>query len=696
MSTPARVARGVAIAVLGLLLVLSGIGLVFLARRPTHSWPGPRVVDALPLGELPHFDRVPLLSFVLVWLLIAGALAVLARAWRLERLTAAATLSLFVGLVLYFANALSLFFVRQLSAVSALAAAQDIRAIYIPALLAGVAGAIAGMRRRESAVAPRLLALLVGAAGLLGVVSAVTPAKQHRLDLIQRFAPGIFPPLANAAVAAAGLMLILTARGLARRKRRAWVAAVSLLSASAIFHLLKGLDFEEFLIVALIAMALLARRHDFNRLGDKMSTRRALARIAIFGTAIYTYGIGALLIRHLAAGHGTFSVLHAVAITTRALVSPHLPAADHLRDWFPLSLALIAVAGLTAVVSAWYAPWRILMWETGAQRARARMLVRRWGSDSLAPFTLRADKQLFFDGAEESFLAYSVSGGVAFISGDPVGMPEEFPRLVRAFLDFAGARGWQTTVLGASSHHLSVYRDLGLRHLYWGDEAVIDTGSFSLDGRAIRKTRQSTHRLERAGFTAEVRWASNVPLALAERLLEIERAWLGDKQQRGTTMRIDDLFHLRGHEALFVIGRNVEGEPCGFLHIATCRAGSMLSLSSMPRLAFTPNGFNEWLVVNAVEWARANGYAHLSLNFSPFARVFSDEEATGMRRLTREALLVVKSRLQLQLDNLYLFNQKFLPEWRPRYIVYQRHLDLPRIGVAALAAEGYLRRRAAV
>jgi lysyl-tRNA synthetase class 2 len=203
------------------------------------------------------------------------------------------------------------------------------------------------------------------------------------------------------------------------------------------------------------------------------------------------------------------------------------------------------------------------------------------------------------------------------------------------------------------------------------------------------------HRLERAGFTAEVRWAGTMPRALGQRLLEIERAWLGGKPQRGTTMRMDDLFRLGGHEAVFVIGRNGEGEPCGFLHVATCRAGSMLSLSSMPRLAFTPNGFNEWLVVRAIEWARANGFAHLSLNFSPFARVFSAEDTGGRRRLSREALLVVKSKLQLQLDNLYLFNQKFLPQWRPRYIVYQRHFDLPRIGVAALAAEGYLRRGAA-
>jgi lysyl-tRNA synthetase class 2 len=43
-----------------------------------------------------------------------------------------------------------------------------------------------------------------------------------------------------------------------------------------------------------------------------------------------------------------------------------------------------------------------------------------------------------------------------------------------------------------------------------------------------------------------------------------------------------------------------------------------------------------------------------------------------------------------QLDNLLLFNRKFFPLWERRFVVYERRRDLPRVGVAALAAEAYL------
>src|SRR5207244_7855974 len=58
-------------------------------------------------------------------------------------------------------------------------------------------------------------------------------------------------------------------------------------------------------------------------------------------------------------------------------------------------------------------------------------------------------------------------------------------------------------VLGASEDWLPRYRTHGLHSLYHGDEAVVEVERFSLEGRAIRKVRQSVHRLEREGFRAQ-------------------------------------------------------------------------------------------------------------------------------------------------------------------------------------------------
>jgi lysyl-tRNA synthetase class 2 len=321
------------------------------------------------------------------------------------------------------------------------------------------------------------------------------------------------------------------------------------------------------------------------------------------------------------------------------------------------------------------------------ERALALELVREWGADTLAPFVLRADKSYFFTADERAFLAYRVVGGVAIVSGDPIGSPEQFDDLVDGFIAHARRRGWRLAILGASECRLELYRRHGLHALYHGDEAVVETATFSLDGRPIRKVRQSMHRLERAGFTAEVLHPSAIDGRLRAHLEEIAREWRGDAPNRGFVMALDALFRLEADDAVFVVGRAPDGSPAGFLHFA--RTGSALSLSSMPRLRDTPNGFNEWLVCVAIEWARDHGYPRVSLNFAPFAALLAPEaELRTIQKAQRRALLGLKGHFQL--DNLLLFNRKFFPSWERRFVVYERRTDLPRVGIAALAAEAYL------
>jgi lysyl-tRNA synthetase class 2 len=154
-------------------------------------------------------------------------------------------------------------------------------------------------------------------------------------------------------------------------------------------------------------------------------------------------------------------------------------------------------------------------------------------------------------------------------------------------------------------------------------------------------------------------------------------------------MELDELFRLDDDDAVFVIGSGPDGRIAGFLHFAVCHAGSALSLSSMPRLRTTPNGFNEWLIVNAISWATEHGYERVSLNFAPFAALFNtDAKLNPWQRLQRRALESMK--FHFQLDSLLAFNDKFFPRWLHRYVVYQNRGDLPRVGLAGLAAEGYV------
>jgi lysyl-tRNA synthetase, class II len=674
---------------------LAGLGIVVAATgwlyvlRPRVSLPGPVVGDALPLDELSRHSGVPLLLFVAVWGLAAALFGLLARACRLARSTSALVLACGVGLWGYLSTGASLLIVRQVPAHEAFDAAWRLRAVGLPAGLAGLAGALCGISKRRGRRAPVLLALGVAIAGLLGVLDGILP--QHGSTLVDSLAPAGAHMLTRSLIAPVGLALVVVARGLARRKRRAWQLATVLLVGFAFLHVLHGFTIGAALAL-LLALVVVARRDEFDAPPEPDSERRILVRAVLVVAVLLLYGGAALWVNRLMADQ-PFTFPFAFRETTRAALGLNLRGSSHLvgevGEWFPKSVFLVALTGAAWLLASWLAPWRYRLRQEAREREVARSLVSAWGVDTLAPFVLRADKSYFFTEDESAFLAYKVVGGVAIVSGDPIGPPARHGELLERFIEFAHARDWRIAVLGASEHSLDLYRSYGLQALYHGDEAVIEVDRFSLEGRAIRKVRQSVHRLERGGYRAEALPPSRIGPELRAELEEVARAWRGAEPERGFVMALDALFRLEEDDALFVVGFDPEGRAAGFLHFAVCRNGGALSLSSMPRLRTTPNGFNEWLVCEAVAWARQNGFGRISLNFAPFAALLAPEaELSALQRVERRALLALKGHFQL--DNLLLFNRKFGPSWQRRFVVYERRRDLPRVGIAALAAEAYL------
>ena len=691
----AAAGRAAAVIAAVLLVTTMATGWLYLLRPHIMAWPGPRVADALPLDELPGTDGVPLAGYLAAFAVAAVLLGLVTRAARLSRLTAALSLAAGTGAWLLTVDAFSLFVVRQVPAGQALHDAVRVQPVYIAAALAGAAGALLGRGGRGSrpgGLTPRLLGWLVAVAGLIDLVSALIPRLGGALGLLVRFAPQVVSPAAHILLVPAGVVLLLTSRGLARGNRRAWRLAAGLLGLSVLLQLLRGPDYAAAVVSGLLAIALIARRDDFRHRGDPAARPSAVARLLGLLALALVYGVVALCAYRAAAGL-PFSPSAALRGTLRAMTG-QLPADVDLlpgefAEWFPLSVLSIVVTGVIWAAAVWLRPWRQRLLPDQRQREQAAGLVRRWGSDTLAPFALRSDKEWFITG--QTLIAYRAVRGIALVSGDPVGPPgggrpgaaqlpgvrpgpglaDRGPRgLGRAGRAVPGTRHAPAVPRGRGGHRH--------RRLLAGrpPDAGHPAGGAPAGAEGIH--RRGDHG-GRGGARAPGRTGRGGAGLAARRPAQ------GLHHGTGQPVRLD------GEDAAFVIGRDAAGRVNGFLHLAVCPASRSLSLSTMPRWRDTPNGFTAWLIVEAVQWARDAGYGCLSLNFSPFAALLAAEaDLPPARRLQRQALLRLKGALSLQLDNLLRFNAQFDPAWRHRYLVLQAWTDLPRVAVAAMAAEGYL------
>jgi lysyl-tRNA synthetase class 2 len=625
-----------------------------------------------------------------VWVVAAVVLALLAEWAGAERLTAGLALGACVLGWQYLLNGVSILAVRQIPAHEAFQAAASQPSVIVPAALCGIAGAIFGRPRHGPAVRSRtVLAWLVGFVGVLALFDAIFP--EHRPSLVTSIDAEHVRGLTKALVAPLAASLIVSARSLARGNRRAWEIAVVVLTLLFALHAERGFD-DGAIVTGIAVVALLARRGAFTMRGDPARRPRVLLHACLLAAGIVVYGIVTLWVNRVMADT-PFTVGFALEVIARALSGMSFHGEDHLSGavghWLPFSIFLLGFGSVVLVLVEWLAPWRYRLFRERGDLELAQALVGTWGSDTLAPFALRADKSYYFSEDRAAFLAYRVVGGVAIVAGDPIGPVSARAELVRSFREFAHARGWRVAVLGVSEECVELYRALGLHALYHGDEAVVDTGTFSLEGRAIRKVRQSVHRLESAGYSARVLCPGELDASLRVELEEIARIWRGEAPERGWVMAMDSLFRLGDEDSAFVVGFDADGRPRGFLHYCVSRAGSAASLSSMPRLPDVPNGFTEWLICESIAWAQARDFERVSLNFAPFAALL----APGAElRLSQRLQAAVLRRLKgwFQLDNLLLFNRKFAPEWERRFLVYEHRRDLPRIGLAALAVEAYL------
>jgi len=544
--------------------------------------------------------------------------------------------------------------------------------------------------------ASRTASMVAGATWLLGILtvaSALLPPDRARLRLLTELLPYQAADAAAAVAAALGVLLLYLAGGLRRRKHRAWVAAVVVTAVVGLSHIVKGLDVEEATASAVVFALLLGCKSQFQAEADpggrKLAVRR-FVQLVLLGTAL-----GMLLLQAYSAqlvGRPSLRTqMNEVLLGLVGITGPVGFASDRAADL--VGSTLLAFGLLTAFVTAYFAlrpaEPRASLDPSDEQRLRG-LLDEHGRRDSLGYFALRRDKSVVFSPSGKAAVTYRVVHGVLLASGDPVGDPEAWPGAIEAALRLARRYAWTPAVIGCGERGATVWTRSGLGAYELGDEAVLDVPEFSLDGRAMRGIRQAVARVQRAGVTATVRRARDVPPAEVAELAAAADAWRGDAVERGFSMALSRLGDPADPDCVLVTARRPDGSLCGLLHFVPWGPDG-LSLDLMRRARDADNGINEFMVVALSGAAAELGVSRLSLNFAVMRAALENGERIGagpVARLWRSVLLFASR--WWQIETLHRFNAKFQPGWEPRYLCYESSRQLPRVALAALEAEAFL------
>jgi len=529
--------------------------------------------------------------------------------------------------------------------------------------------------------------------GITTILGALSPQLRLRLEVLIEVLPSAGRGVAPAAVAPLGLVLLALARGLARRKRRAWQVAVLTSCVLLSIHLLARQDVEEAVLTGGVLAMVLASGRAFTGAPEPRSGRQVLAvgigsfaAATVVGTALILLDpdqvIGtprpALLLQHIWSGlAGVDGPLRFTSAEAQARTSTTLL----------LLGAVAAGATLAAALRPARGPHPLQAVEIERMRA---LLTRHGGADSLGYFSLRQDKSVIFSPSGKSAVAYRVIAGVSLASGDPLGDPEAWPGAIQTWLNQAATYAWIPAVLAASEPGARAYRRHGLDVLELGDEAVLSVADFTLTDRPMRGVRQAAGRARRRGYQVHIARVSDLDPARTQQLRDLADAWRGGQAERGFSMALGRFADPTDPSSVVVTCTDQAGQVKALLHLVPWgRNGLSLDLTRR-RPQTNDHGAVELMVTQLLEQAPTLGVTRVSLNFAVFRSVFERGGRLGagpILRLWYQTLLLA-SRFW-QIESLYQANAKYRPTWAPRYLCFARARDLPRIGAAALEAEAF-------
>ena len=531
--------------------------------------------------------------------------------------------------------------------------------------------------------------------GILNVAANVFRNFQPVANRLKSYAPLLVNSTAFSTALFTSLILILVARGLARRKRRAWNITIIILVLNVTAEFFRiHIHFIQLIVNLSLVAILVIFRKEFYAVSDPTTKRQPLIIFfRILSLTIFS-GIFLIYFRHgnqLIGNPNFIDVLQTVLQGLVGVSGPIEFTSTTVSNTVDNTLGALGIFTIILPLWLYFRRVRPITTTTSEDLEQIKELIKHdTDQDSLGYFATRKDKSVVWTQNRKAGIAYRVQGGVMLASGDPFGEFSLWPDAINEFLKIAREHAWTPGVMGCSDRGGEVWVEHAeMIAIDIGDEAIIKVSEFTLEGRPMANVRQMINRIARKGYTTTTAKWADVDSETKNRLRKLAQEWRYGVAERGFSMSMDRFGEDEDHNTCITIAY-LGGEIKGLLYFVPWTTDG-LSLDRMQRERGTDAGVNELMIADTVAWSKTNGITHISLNFAAFRSLFERADKISAGPITRGTRNLIRFFSNFfQVESLYRFNAKFQPEWETRYVLYPRATDLPKVAWAALRAEKFI------
>ena len=518
--------------------------------------------------------------------------------------------------------------------------------------------------------------------GIITVLSVTGTGAPERNAVLHAVFPMEFLHISRFAALVIGFSMIVSSVGIFRRKRRALYYVAALSALSVVFHLTKGLDYEEAAVSLVLLLFLVIYRKNFTVESDTPDFRWTVARLALALFAVLLYGVLGFWVlekHHFGVVFRLFDAVKETFWFLTFLGDPELEPRTRHAKWFIDSLYLISSVGIAYAFWSLYRPVKYHFFDQPHARIRASQILEAHGRSALDFFKVWPDKTYFFTESGNCFIAYRVGANLAVALGDPVGPETEMESAVREFKKFCADNDWGTAFHQALPDFLPLYEALGFRRFKIGDDAIVELDKFSLEGRTMKELRHTVHKLEKQGVRIE-QWEPPVPNGVLQQVKSVSDEWLGiaGKRERRFTLGLFDWDYVKSTPVIAAV--DAEGQVLAFVNVIRSYAKGETTIDLMRHGKSSPGGVMDFLFIHLLQHFKERGFERFNMGMAPLSGFQEGEKAT----IEEKAIHSFMQRMDFlfSFKGLRAYKAKFATRWEPRYVIYEDPLALARFAVA--------------
>ncbi|QED50100.1 bifunctional lysylphosphatidylglycerol flippase/synthetase MprF [Cytobacillus dafuensis] len=505
-----------------------------------------------------------------------------------------------------------------------------------------------------------LITILVFFSGLILLLSASVPGIVKRLKFVEDLLSFPIISLSHQLTVAAGFLLLGLSRGIEYKVKRAYHLTIAVLFFAALFSLFKGFDYEEAIVMLVVAFLLRMSKSRFYRESYVLTWSKTIFDIImiILITSMYVI-IG-------------YINLPTAKINIPIKFIPYV-ITDY-RDLFYSAFIGLNIALFVLIIgNVFKKPRNRFMERSNSQEEKIREHIKKYNGNVLTHLIFLHDKFIFWNNKNNVLFSFQKYADKLVILGEPIGEKSDFRHAIEEFQQISDLHGYTPVFYEVSNKMLPYLHESGFAFFKLGEEALVDLEQFSLSGKKMKGERAVKNKFERENYIFEI---IKPPFSheLLNELKEISDDWLQGRREKGYSLGFFDENYL--NKAEIAILKEKGTKIIAFTSLMPVYDHKeTISVDLMRFIPDSPSGTMDFILLSLFEWAKEERFKNFNLGMAPLSNVGHSKFAFLSEKIAEQIYL--HGHFFYQFQGLRKFKEKYANSWESKYLAYRRKSSLP-------------------